>query len=82
MKPEAKPKLRVLDHRNPTAKARDAYMAGEGGRMSDATTLGASPDQSYYLRNRIEKAFLAGISAGNALGLSPKTKKKAGRKLK
>lgn len=47
------------------ALERDEWLTSKEGRgCRDATTLGASADQSeYYLQNRLELAFIAGAKA-------------------
>jgi hypothetical protein len=53
---------------NEEAKAvGDWFASEEGERCSDPTTLGADKGQDRYLRNRLWKAFSAGIDAGKRI---------------
>lgn len=59
------------DLRSPRAKARDTYIqSNEGKTACDASTLGTTAP-NYYLQNRIEAAFLAGMTAQRNLSESP-----------
>ncbi len=64
----------MSDRRTPLAKARDEFLESDAGKkLTDASTLGnTSPD--YYLRNRLERAFMAGVAAQRALAQSPTSK--------
>lgn len=53
------------DLRSPMAKARDRYFETEGRDLDNATSLGAPSRNSTYLRNRLERAFIAGYLAGS-----------------
>ena len=54
-KPTAEP---LKDLRTPLAKARDAWLEGEGKQLCEGAPSGI------YLRNRIEVAWLAGVVHG------------------
>ncbi len=57
------------DHRSPLAKARDEYFdSGEGEIAQWPESLGAPRSQHRYLRNRLERAFLAGAEAQKRIG--------------
>lgn len=45
----------------------DEFFRKEGDRLSDATTLEAPQKSSEFLRNRIWKAFTAGVVAGRSI---------------
>lgn len=52
---------------NEAAKARYRWLeSAEGKRAGDPATL-RTAEASYYLRNRLSAAFLAGMEAGRAL---------------
>ncbi len=49
--------------KHPAAIARDKFMEGKGDVLAATAGLGCPPTARQYLRNRIEKAFLAGWEA-------------------
>lgn len=54
----------MADLRNDLAKARDAWFeSAEGQRLSSGEGIGVYGDANYYLRNRLEAAFIAGWEA-------------------
>ncbi len=56
------------DGRSPLAVARDDFLdSAAGKKLWDAETLKAPRDQWYYLKNRIEHAFLEGVKVGARL---------------
>ena len=53
---------------NPEQKAIDAWFdSTEGKRFSDAESLNCSEGQGQYLRNRLLRAFQAGMEAGEKI---------------
>ena len=59
--PTLRQTLEGNDLRNPLAKARDQFVA-DNPSMFDADTLGRNA-ADFYLRNRLESAFIAGWHA-------------------
>lgn len=54
----------MADLRNDLAKARDAWFeSAEGRQVADGRGIGVHADDEFYLRNRLELAFLAGWEA-------------------
>jgi len=56
------------DHRSDLAKARDAWFeSDEGQRCNDPYTLTGAGDYAKYLKNRLERALLAGVKIGERM---------------
>ncbi len=67
--------------KHPLSIAWDEWsQSDEGVRCADATTMGAHAKQSYYLSNRLWRAFQAGIAAQEKL--SGATKSAGGKTVK
>lgn len=63
----------MKDLRSPLAKARDDFFENEGKSLANAVTLRAPSSQDQYLRNRLERAFLAGAKAQEAINKATTT---------
>lgn len=54
----------MTDLRNPTAKARDEWLESEEGKEVMEESILRSESQKQFLKNRLERAFLAGVKFG------------------